>query len=129
MHTICKRCAMLVRFANTNWVPVRNPLSRALSSSSKTYYDSQSGGYITVGGGRQLHDTTFSCSSQALDRQLLQKVLDSKPASLEVGASLLESISKHATRLPSLYIKIQQDSEFDSLSQKLRSAFGGYVRT
>lgn len=79
-----------------------------------------------MGGGRQLHDTTFSCSSQAFDAQLLQKVLDMKPASLEVDASLLESISKH-TPLPPLYTKIQQDSAFDSLSQELRTALGGYI--
>jgi len=107
---------------------------RALSSISKKYYDSQSGGFITVGGGTRIHDTTFalarhqtSPSLSSFDPKLLQKVLDMKPNSLEVDVSLLEQIAHSSPTLPPLYLKIEQDIMFNALNAELRAAIGGYI--
>ena len=93
----------------------RRMITTRRSISSKTFYDSQSGGYITVGGSAALHDTTFA--SGLWDNDQLLKLLSIKPSSIEFSSlKQLEEIRIMDEELPPLYISVDSLDNVEKLS-------------
>ena len=109
------------------------PISRAklwvqrTASLSKTYYDSQSGLQVTVGGKVMLHDITFAKNVPKLDYKLLGSVLEMKPDTMEVDVNVIKLIRDHSSSTP-LFAKIDRDGTLlQMLTNEQLSALTGYV--